>query len=120
MIFRRALLRELTSTSLTVLGVLLGVDVVTLIVRYLGQSAYAGLPGDVVIPYIGFSLLDNLPPILVLTLFMGAVLTLTRSHSEGEMVIWSTSGLNIGAWLRPVMYFALPMALVVAVVTLWA
>ena len=43
---------------------------------------------------------------------------LTRSYRDSEMTVWFTSGLSIAAWIRPVLAFALPVALVCALLSL--
>src|SRR5690606_19179011 len=54
------------------------------------------------------------------SLFVAVLTTITRSYRESEMSVWFASGLSLGQWLRPVMRFALPVAAVVAVLTLSA
>jgi lipopolysaccharide export system permease protein len=46
------------------------------------------------------------------------LLALTRSYRDSEMTVWFTSGLSIAAWVRPVLQFALPVALVCALLSL--
>lgn len=117
MIFRRALLQELTQTALAVFSVLLAITFTTLLVRLLGQAASGAAAAGAVTAFLGFSILNYLPVLLSLTLFIAVLLVMTRSYRESEMVVWLTSGLGLAAWARPVLYFAAPVAVTIAVLS---
>lgn len=118
MLFHRALLRELISAALLTLSVLLMITVTTLLVRFLGQAASGALATEAVVAFLGFSIVNYLPVILSLTAFIAVLLTLTRWYRDSEMVVWFTAGLGITAWVRPVLYFAAPLGVVIAVLSL--
>lgn len=118
MIFRRALLREMTSTSLAVFSVLLAITVTTLTIRFLGQAAGGSLASEAVAAFLGFSVLNYLPVLFSLTVFITVLLTLTRSYRDSEMVAWFSSGLSVAGWIRPVLYFAAPVVVAIAVLSL--
>jgi lipopolysaccharide export system permease protein len=52
--------------------------------------------------------------LLSLTLFITVLLELTRSWRDSEMMIWLNSGLSPTAWIRPVLTFAAPLVVVIA------
>lgn len=118
MLFQRALLRELITAALLTLSVLLMITVTTLLVRFLGQAASGALATEAVVIFLGFSIVNYLPVILSLTAFIAVLLTLTRWYRDSEMVVWFTAGLGITAWVRPVLYFAAPLGVVIAVLSL--
>lgn len=118
MIFRRALLHELFGNAAAVFIVLLAISVSTLVIRLLGQAASGSLASEAVAAFLGFSALNYLPVLLSLTLFIAVLLTLTRSYRDNEMAVWFSSGLSLTAFIRPVMAFAVPVALVVATTSL--
>lgn len=118
MIFHRALLREMTSTSLAVFSVLLAITVTTLTIRFLGQAAGGSLASEAVAAFLGFSVLNYLPVLFSLTVFITVLLTLTRSYRDSEMVAWFSSGLSVADWIRPVLYFAAPVVVAIAVLSL--
>jgi lipopolysaccharide export system permease protein len=118
MIFKRSLLNELLGTALTSLTVLLGIMMAQRIAYYLGYAARGSLASDAISALLGFSLLKFLPMLLSLTLFLAVLLTLTRAHRDSEMVVWFSSGLGISAWIRPVLTFALPIIIVIALLSL--
>lgn len=118
MIFRRALLHELFGNATAVFIVLLTISISTLVIRLLGQAASGSLASEAVAAFLGFSALNYLPVLLSLSLFIAVLLTLTRSYRDSEMVVWFCSGQSLGSFIRPVMAFAVPVALVVAALSL--
>lgn len=118
MIFRRALLREFGSLALAVFSALFAITLTTQLVRLLGQAAIGKVLSEGVVALLAFSALNYLPVLLSLTLFITVLMTLSRSYRESEMVIWFGSGLSLLAWIRPVSLFALPLVILVAVLSL--
>lgn len=119
MLYRRAFVNELLSTLLAVFAVLLAISVTTLWIRFLGRAASGVLPAEAVMVILGFSIVQYLPVLLTATLFVGTLLTLTRMARDHELVVWQSVGVGAGAWIRPVLGVAVPVALVVAVISLW-
>jgi len=117
-IFRRALLREFGSLALAVFSALFAITLTTQLVRLLGQAAIGKVLSEGVVALLAFSALNYLPVLLSLTLFITVLMTLSRSYRESEMVIWFGSGLSLLAWIRPVSLFALPLVILVAVLSL--
>jgi len=117
-IFQRTLLREMTHTALLVFAVLLMITVTTMLIRFLGQAASGSLANEAVLVFMLFSLVNYLPVLLSLTLFVAVLMSLTRSYRDSEMVVWFSAGLSLTAWIRPVAYFAAPVVGLVAVLSL--
>ncbi len=117
MLYRRALLQELSLSSGASLVVLVAIALVTLFIRLLGDAARGELANEAVFAYLGFSLLHFLPVLLSVAIFVGAMLTLMRYWRENEMAIWLSSGLSLNDWIRPMLTFAVPMALILALLT---
>jgi lipopolysaccharide export system permease protein len=118
-IYQRAALREMTANSAMALGALSAILVVILTVRTLGEAATGEIMAEAVMPFIGFGYLRLLPVLLSVALFMGVLLTLGRYWQDNEMVIWSGAGVGPLAWAKPVARFALPVALLIGVLSLW-
>ena len=118
MIFRMALYRELAMASLTVFTVLLAIMGTTLVVRFLGDAAKGKLASEAIASFLVFNVLNYLPVLLSLTLFVAVLLTLTRSYRDSEMVVWFSSGLSVAAWVRPVLAFSAPFILAIALLSL--
>lgn len=119
MIFRRAAMREFTSTAAAIFVALFFILITVILVRLLSQAAGGRLPADAVLALIGFSALNHLPVVLALSVFISILLSLSRSYRDSEMVVWFSSGLSLTAWLRPVLAFALPIVAVVAALSLF-
>jgi lipopolysaccharide export system permease protein len=119
-LFKRAVFSEITSHAGIVFSTLLVVWLSVLIVRLLGEAASGDIGANVVLGLAAFSSITALPVILSVSLFVAVLTTVTRSYRESEMSVWFASGLSLAQWLRPVMQFALPVAAVVAVLTLFA
>jgi lipopolysaccharide export system permease protein len=117
MIFQRALLREFANLAVAVFLTLFLIALTTRLIRLLGQAAGGKIPTDAVVAYLGFFALHALPVLLSLTLFITILLALTRSYRDSEMVVWFSSGLSLAAWLQPVLRFAVPLVLVIALLT---
>ena len=63
---------------------------------------------------LGFSALNYMPVLLTLTLFVAVLISLSRSWRDSEMVVWLSCGRPLTDWIRPVLKFAFPMVLAVA------
>ena len=118
MIFRKALLRELLIVAAATFLVLLAIALTTQIVRLLGQAAAGSITSMAVMALLGFTTVNYLPVLLSLTVFISVLMTLSRSYRDSEMVVWFSSGLSLTEWIRPVLAFALPLVLVIALLSL--
>jgi lipopolysaccharide export system permease protein len=118
MIFRQALLRELTTSAAATFLVLLGISVTTQLVRLLGQAASGMITSTGVVALLGFTLVGYLPILLSLTLFIAVLMTLTRSYRDSEMVVWFSCGQGLSRWISPVLKFAAPLVLTIALLSL--
>ena len=120
MIFQRALKRELFSTAAGVFLTLFTITITMMLIRILGQAAKGRVASDDVMALIGFTSLNYMPIILILTGFVSVLLVVTRSYQDSEMVVWFASGLSLTRWLRPVMEFALPIVVLVTLLGFFA
>lgn len=117
-IFRRSLLREVSSLAFAVCVVLLAISLTTLLIRLLGKAASGALQAEGVFAFLGFIALNYLPVILSLTLFIAVLMTLSRWYTDSEMTIWFSSGVGLLRLIRPVLYVALPVAAIIAVLSM--
>ena len=118
MIFHRALVREFANAAAATFFVLLGITLAMQLVKLLGQAAIGVITSTGVLALLGFALLNYLPVLLSLTTFIAVLLTLTRSYRDSEMMVWFSSGIPLTRWIRPVLAFALPLVLVVGLLSL--
>ena len=124
MIFGRAIVAELTNTASAVFTVLFSIIFSVGLVRILGQAAGGRVDNQAVFELVALTALVWLPIILTLTLFVSVLMALTRAYRDSEMVVWFTAGRSLTAWIAPVLRFAWPIivsiALLALFVTPWA
>ena len=118
MIFRNALLRELATMAVATFLVLLGIVITMLLVRLLGQAASGAITTSGVAALMGFAIINYLPVLFSLTLFISVLMALTRSYRDSEMVVWFSCGMSLTQWIRPVTLFAAPVVLIIALLSM--
>jgi lipopolysaccharide export system permease protein len=119
MIFQRAVRREFTHAAAGIFVALFAILVTTQLIRLLTEAAGGKVAPEAVAALLGFAALNYLPVLLSLALFIAILLTLSRSYRDSEMVVWFSSGLSLTAWVRPVLTFALPLTLAIALLSLF-
>jgi lipopolysaccharide export system permease protein len=119
MIFLRAAQREFTQTAVAVFVALFAILLTTQLIRLLGQAAKGATATEAVVALLGFASINQLPILLSLTLFIAVLLSLSRVYRDSEMAVWFSSGVPLTAWMRPVLRFALPIVLVIAILVLF-
>jgi len=117
-IFHRALVREFASNGLLVFAILLGIVVISQLIRLLGDAVSGRLAVDGVLALLGFSAMNYLPVLLSISLFISILLTLSRAYRDSEMVVWFCSGIGLTRWIRPVMWYATPIVGLIALLSL--
>ncbi len=118
MIFHRSLIREFSLIAIAVVGVLLAIILTRMLILLLGKAAVGDVLPEAVLGLIAFGVLNYMPVLLGIAVFVAVLLALTRSYRDSEMTVWFSSGLSIAAWIRPVLQFALPVALICALLSL--
>ncbi len=117
-LFHNSLLREFAITAVGAFVVLLGITITTQLVRLLGLAAGGSISFTGVFALLALTAFNYLPVLLSLTLFIAVLMTLTRSYRDSEMIVWFGSGLSLTRWVRPVLWFAVPVVVVIAVLSL--
>jgi len=117
-LFHRALVSEFSANGLLVFAVLLGIVVVSQLIRLLNDAVSGVVAVEGVLALLGFSALNYLPVLLSVSLFVSVILTLSRCYRDSEMVVWFCSGVGLVRWVRPVMWYALPVVGVIALLSL--
>lgn len=117
-IFQRALISEFTGNGLLVFSVLLGIIVVSQLIRLLGEAVSGLVAVDGVLALLGFSAMNYLPVLLSISLFISVLLTLSRCYRDSEMVVWFSSGIGLTRWIRPVLWYATPLVALIALLSL--
>jgi len=116
-IFHNSLVRECAGTAIATFVVLLGITVTTQLVRFLGLAAGGSITFTGVFALLALTSFNYLPVLLSLTLFIAVLMTLSRSYRDSEMIVWFGAGLSLTRWVRPVMAFAVPIVILVALLS---
>lgn len=115
--FKKSLSHELIVTAGGLFSILIGIVIAQRAGHLVGGAAKGWFPNDAIMTMLGFSLIKFLPMILSLTIFLTVLLTLSRWHRDSEMVVWLSSGLGITKWIRPIIMFATPVILIIALLS---
>jgi len=117
-LFQRALVNEFASNGLLIFSVLLGIIVISQLIRLLGDAVSGRLAVEGVLALLGFSAMNYLPVLLSISLFISILLTLSRCYRDSEMVVWFCSGIGLTRWIRPVLWYAVPVVTLIALLSL--
>lgn len=118
MLFHSSLRKELARSFGATLVVLATIVMTIMLIRTLGQASRGSVNPSEVMLVMGFTVLGHLPTLLTLSLFIAIVATLSRMYADSEMVIWFSGGRGLTAFLVPLLRFAWPVLLAIAVLSL--
>jgi len=119
MLYQNKLKNELFYNSLSTILILSGIVVAQRGVVVFRLASKGIIPNDSILTILVFSLLKNLPILLTLTLFLTILLTLSRWFRDSEMMIWFSSGLGLTSFIRPILFFSLPIILLISFLSLY-
>jgi lipopolysaccharide export system permease protein len=118
MLFHSSIRKELARSFGATLIVLATVVMTITLIRTLGQATRGNFdPADVML-VMGYAVLADMPTILTLSLFIAIIASVSRMYRDSEMAIWFASGIGLFGMLRPLLWFAWPVLLVVTVMAL--
>ncbi|WP_265944384.1 LPS export ABC transporter permease LptF [Dechloromonas sp. A34] len=117
MIFERAARREFAQAAAGISVALLAILTSTQLIRLLKDAAGGHIAPEAVASLLGFAALNFMPILLSLTLFVSILLSLSRAYRDSEMVVWFSCGQPLTAWMWPVLRFALPVVIAIAVLS---
>jgi lipopolysaccharide export system permease protein len=117
-LFQRALVLEFAGNGMLIFATLFGIVVISQLIRFLSDAVSGKLAADGVVALLGFSAINYLPVLLSLSLFISILLTLSRCYRDSEMVVWFCAGIGLTRWIRPVLWYATPVVLVIALLSL--
>jgi len=115
----RYLARELLVSFLAATLILLLVTVGGTVADLLGKIARGRVPADLLLALIGLRTVDALTVLAPLAVFLGVQIAYGRLYRESEMAVFSASGLAMTDLLRPLMILAVPLAMLMAVISFW-
>ena len=119
MLFHSSVRKELSRTFGATLVVLITVVMTMMLIRVLFLANKGRVNPTDVLLIMGYFVLGHLPTILTLCLFIAIVVALSRMHSDSEMVIWNASGRGLTGFISPLVGFAWPVCVAIAVLALF-
>ncbi|MFD2165186.1 LPS export ABC transporter permease LptF [Thalassotalea euphylliae] len=94
MIIFRYLLKEVAKTQLAVFFVLMTIFISQKFVRVLDDASEGGIPGHLVMVFIGLKMPDLAGMLLPLSLFLGVLLAYGRIYADSEMTVLHACGVS--------------------------
>lgn len=120
MLFDSSLRKELGRSFTATLVVLITIVMTVMLIRTLGMASAGRVNPSEVMLVMGFTVLGHLPTILTLSLFVAVTSTLARMYASSEMVVWFTCGQGLRNFIGPLLRFAWPVLLTIALLALFA
>jgi lipopolysaccharide export system permease protein len=118
MLFHSSLRKELARSFVATLVVLITVVMSMMLIRTLGLASSGVVNPQDVMMLMGYSLLGHVSTILTLSLFISVTTTLGRMYRDSEMAIWFSSGRGLTSFCVPVLRFAWPILVTIALLVL--
>lgn len=118
-IIDRYLLRELAFGFSASAAVLLVVTLGGTIADILDKVVRGRLPADLMFELLGLRTVDALTVLLPVAAFLGVLLAYGRLWRDSEMAVLQASGLPLAGLVRPLALLALPVAIVLALISFW-
>lgn len=115
----RYLLRELAGSFIASLIVLLLVSTSGVLADLLARIARGKVPAALLLSQLGLRVVDALPMLLPLALFVGVLLAIGRLYRDSEASVLAAAGLGPLSLLRPTLVLVLPVTLLVGALSLW-
>lgn len=118
MLFHSSIRKELARSFGATLIVLVTIVMTMMLIRTLGQASSGSVNPAEISLVMGYTMLGQLHTVLTMSIFISVVGTLSRMYLESEMVIWLVSGRGLRSLLSPILRFAWPTLIGVAVLVL--
>jgi len=120
LLIERYLTRQFAQSVAAVALVLLLVGLGGLLVDLMSEIARGKVPAALLLSQLGLRSIQVLPLLLPLALFVGLLMAVGRLYGDSEMAVLASVGLGPRQLWRPLLLVTLPVALVVALASLWA
>jgi lipopolysaccharide export system permease protein len=118
-IIDRYLARELLVSFIAATAILLLVTVGGNVADLLNKIAHGKIPAELLLSLIGLHTVEALTVLAPLAVFIGVQLAYGRLYRESEMAVFAASGLPVTGLLRPLMLLAVPLMIVMALISFW-
>ena len=119
LLIEKHLLRQFALSVAAVAVVLLLVGLGGLLVDLMAKIASGKVPAGLLLSQLGLRSVQVLPLLLPLALFIGLLLAVGRLYGDSEMAVLASVGMGPQQLWRPLALVTVPVALVVALSSLW-
>ncbi|MBA6342294.1 LPS export ABC transporter permease LptF [Colwellia sp. MB02u-10] len=119
MIILRYLLKEVAKTQLAVFLVIMTIFISNKFVRVLDDASEGGIPGHLVMTFIGLKIPDLAGMILPLSFFLGVLLAYGRIYAENEMTVLHACGVSEWYVVRVTLILGFVTAIITGIFTLY-
>ena len=119
MLVHSSIQKDLARSFGATVVVLATIVMTIMLIRTLGQATKGSVNPSEVMLVMGLTVIGHLTTILTLSLFIAVVSTLSRMYADSEMVIWFSSGQGLTSFARPLLRFAWPIILGIALLALF-
>jgi lipopolysaccharide export system permease protein len=117
-IIDRYILKEVTRSFLAIIIVLMLIVVSQSYIKILEDAAAGVITDQVVMRLLGLEVLQVLGPVIPPTFFFAILYSLGRMYRDSEMTAFASGGIGVLRIFRPFLLISLPIALLVAWLTL--
>tara|TARA_R110000787_G_scaffold93372_3_gene195628 strand:- start:37 stop:1161 length:1125 start_codon:yes stop_codon:yes gene_type:complete len=115
----RYLLKEVAKTQLAVFLVIMTIFISNKFVRVLDDASEGGIPGHLVMTFIGLKIPDLAGMILPLSFFLGVLLAYGRIYAENEMTVLHACGVSEWYVVRVTLILGFVTAIITGIFTLY-
>jgi len=115
----RYLLSEVAKTQFAVFFILMTIFISQKFVRVLDDASEGGIPGHLVMVFIGLKVPDLAGTLLPLSLFLGILLAYGRIYAESEMTILHACGVSEWYVVRVTLVLGLVTAILTGIFTMY-
>ncbi|MGB1263805.1 MAG: LPS export ABC transporter permease LptF [Cognaticolwellia sp.] len=119
MIIFRYLLKEVAKTQVAVFLVIMTIFISNKFVRVLDDASEGGIPGHLVMTFIGLKIPDLAGMILPLSFFLGVLLAYGRIYADNEMTVLHACGVSEWYVVRVTLILGIITAIITGVFTLY-
>jgi len=93
--------------------------ITTLVIRILGFAANGTVNPKDAFVLIALATLGYMAVLLTVSLFVAVLIVLVRWYKDSEMIVWFASGLSVTNLIRPILQFAIPLIVIIALLALF-
>lgn len=119
MIIDRYLFKEIISSLLAVLSVLLLIFVSKHFVRYMSDAAAGELPTYLIFQLLSLFTMSYLVLIVPFALFLSVIITFGRLYKDSEITAAEACGIGIPRLMKSTFYLSLLLSMIVGVLSIW-